>query len=45
MKQPRAFDLIAFDADDTLWHNERACIATSRGVRFRETRPPSGIPS
>lgn len=22
--QPRAFDLIAFDADDTLWHNERS---------------------
>jgi putative hydrolase of the HAD superfamily len=34
MKQPRAFDLIAFDADDTLWHNERA-YRDSR-VRFRE---------
>lgn len=24
MMQPRRFDLIAFDGDDTLWHNERS---------------------
>lgn len=32
------FDLIAFDADDTLWHNERLFLATE--IRFRELLSP-----
>ena len=41
MKQPRAFDLIAFDADDTLWHNERAYRDSRQ--RFREILATAGI--
>jgi putative hydrolase of the HAD superfamily len=41
MKQPRAFDLIAFDADDTLWHNERAYRDSRQ--RFREILAAAGI--
>ena len=26
------FDLIAFDADDTLWHNERLYLQTQAGL-------------
>jgi putative hydrolase of the HAD superfamily len=41
MKRPPAFDLIAFDADDTLWHNERS-YRDSR-IRFREILAAAGI--
>ncbi|MGQ0735830.1 MAG: HAD family hydrolase [Acidobacteriota bacterium] len=38
---PRAFDLIAFDGDDTLWHNERSYRVGRE--RFRQLLAASGV--
>jgi hypothetical protein len=37
----RAFDLIAFDGDDTLWHNERSY--RSGRERFRRLLSSAGV--
>ena len=38
---PAAFDLIAFDGDDTLWHNERSYRAGRQ--RFQQVLAQSGV--
>ncbi len=38
---PRAFDLIAFDGDDTLWHNERSYRAARQ--RFQRLLARAGV--
>jgi putative hydrolase of the HAD superfamily len=41
MGQPRSLELIAFDGDDTLWHNERSFRAAR--VRFQRILDDAGV--
>ena len=42
-KDKTMFDIIAFDADDTLWHNERLYTAALDGLK--QLLAPYALPS